>query len=270
VLPGHIGPAPRAPATLPPNAGPPPFLSNVVSVGAGASYSCALRVDGAAFCWGNNSSGQRGDGTVNSSAIPVAVTGGHVFAQLFVSDVAACALTALGEAYCWGWNFLGQLGTGEPIGTIATVPTPVAGNLRFRTLGVGLVNACGIATDGAVWCWGRNNHRQLASAVPLNDVSTVPVAIPGTAPLGLVSIDAGNWAVCGLDASGALYCWGSKGDVGNGPGTEDLLIPTRSGTGTHSARCPWAASIRVACRLTDRRSAGDSGTSWETGTARPA
>jgi len=231
VLPGHIGPPLRVPVTLPPNAGPPSFLSNVISVGAGASYSCALREDGAAFCWGNNSGGQLGDGTLNSSAIPVAVAGGHRFTQIFVGDVAACALTAVGEAYCWGLNFQGQLGTGAAQGAIAAVPTPVAGNLRFRTLGVGLVNTCGIATDGTVWCWGRNNHRQLALAVPLNELSLVPIPIPATAPLALITLDVGNWAVCGLDAAQALYCWGSKGDAGNGPGGEDLLEPTRSGNG---------------------------------------
>ena len=49
------------------------------SIGAGGYFSCGVAVGGAAYCWGENSSGQLGNGTTSSSTVPVAVVGGLLF-----------------------------------------------------------------------------------------------------------------------------------------------------------------------------------------------
>ncbi len=43
-------------------------LSNIVDVSAGLTSACARRADGAVFCWGNNTDGQLGDGTLRGHA----------------------------------------------------------------------------------------------------------------------------------------------------------------------------------------------------------
>ncbi|MFN7003901.1 MAG: RCC1 domain-containing protein [Roseinatronobacter sp.] len=48
-------------------------LANVTAIALGQNHSCALRSAGDVRCWGWNSSGQLGDGSLISSATPVRV-----------------------------------------------------------------------------------------------------------------------------------------------------------------------------------------------------
>ena len=47
---------------------------DVLSLHSGYLHTCALTFAGAAYCWGNNGSGQLGDGTTDMSAVPVRVS----------------------------------------------------------------------------------------------------------------------------------------------------------------------------------------------------
>lgn len=54
------------------------------SVAAGETHSCAIAAAGNVYCWGTNSSGQLGDGTVATRPAPVAVVGlGSLRGNLF-------------------------------------------------------------------------------------------------------------------------------------------------------------------------------------------
>ena len=47
-----------------------------VQIDAGSGHTAAVRANGQAWCWGMNSSGRLGDGTINDSSSPVSVVGG--------------------------------------------------------------------------------------------------------------------------------------------------------------------------------------------------
>ena len=177
ILPPHIGPPPGVPA--PPGAGPPSFLFDWVSMGAGSGYSCGLRSDGSALCWGANNFGQLGDGSQTSSSTPVPVSGGLTFKEIAVGDIHTCGIDTTGALYCWGSNITGQLGAGLPtgLGGFSTTPVPVSVGLTFVSVNAGLRSSCSIATDGATYCWGLNGDGQLGNGTTTG--SLTPVAVTG-------------------------------------------------------------------------------------------
>jgi hypothetical protein len=90
----------------------------------GTGHSCALTVDGVAYCWGDNTDGGLGDNSLTSRLIPTAVTGGHTFSQISAGRLYSCALTGAGAGWCWGLNTLGALGNGTT--ALDSVPQPVS------------------------------------------------------------------------------------------------------------------------------------------------
>jgi len=75
---------------------------------------CGVGVSGAVYCWGNNSSGQAGDGTTTYAPTPVKVAGlPAAAAEVRTTPLASCALLTSGKIFCWGNNDYGQLGAGK-------------------------------------------------------------------------------------------------------------------------------------------------------------
>ena len=81
---------------------------------AGAVHTCAVAMDGAAWCWGFNREGQLGDGTTTPSTLPKAVSGELTFATVTAGSWHTCGVAG-GQVYCWGHNYVGQLGDGSTI-----------------------------------------------------------------------------------------------------------------------------------------------------------
>ena len=88
--------------------------AGVVMLAAGAYHTCALLKGGQAACWGDNQSGQLGDGTRVPRTTPTPtkkLAGTAVF--LTAGDFHTCALLKEETYACWGANRAGQLGTGN-------------------------------------------------------------------------------------------------------------------------------------------------------------
>jgi alpha-tubulin suppressor-like RCC1 family protein len=177
----------------------------------GDGHVCGLTATGAAYCWGDNSFGELGNGGPYGSRTPVPVAGGLTFAALSAGPGYTCGVTTAGAAYCWGDNTLGRLGNS---GGMNSVPVPVAGGLTFTTVSAGADHACGLDATGVAYCWGDNQYHQIGNG------STNPGPFPPTMVTGghtFTAIDAGGLHTCAI-SNGAVYCWGDNrsGQLGNG------------------------------------------------------
>jgi alpha-tubulin suppressor-like RCC1 family protein len=185
-------------------------LSNVAEVTAGDDYTCARRTDGTVACWGENGSGQLGDGTEVTRGTPATVPG-----LANVVDVSAaggtamgttCALDASGRAFCWGANttFAPIAGTGATSNVPVNVPSPVLGLVDAVEIELGAVTACARRRDGSVVCWGGNAGGQLGDGTH----SPSPVPVPVVVVTDAVEIDVGGQFACARRRAGTLTCWG--------------------------------------------------------------
>lgn len=194
------------------------------SISAGGRHQCAVDADGRAFCWGSNEAGQLGAGSINAVNNSTFVVGGHTFRSISAGLDHTCAVTPDGTAYCWGDNTFNQLGAGTaaPCGAMVerpcrvAAPVPVAGGLRFTEVSAGRFHTCGLALDGAAYCWGSNQDGELGDpTVPIHCVGLpagvaclrdFPVPVGGG--LRFTQISAGGMHSCGVTANGAAHCWG--------------------------------------------------------------
>ncbi|MCD6499724.1 MAG: hypothetical protein J7M25_15640 [Deltaproteobacteria bacterium] len=92
-----------------------PDLADIVQVSVGAYTTCALDDQGQVWCWGGNSHGQLGDGTLTSRWHPGVVLNLQAAVAVEVGDETACAEVFNGSVWCWGRNENGELGAGLTI-----------------------------------------------------------------------------------------------------------------------------------------------------------
>ena len=186
-------------------------------VSAGEGFSCALRRDGTAFCWGSNDHGELGSGARADVPSPIPVATTLKFASVSTGSTFTCALTTDGKPYCWG-NAGGDdedrlVVPGDRIQR--RVPSAVPGNLVFASLSAGGDHACGVTTASAAYCWGDNEHGQLGDGTTTTREAPVRVVTD----VRFRSISAGLLHTCGLALDGRAYCWGNNawGAIGSGP-----------------------------------------------------
>ncbi len=183
---------------------------------AGQNHTCVLNSSGEAYCWGDNSVGQLGDASTESSMSPVAVSGDHRFTSISAGWDHTCAVTGDNDVYCWGRGRYGRLGNGAAENSM--VPVPVSGDLSFESVDSGMAHTCGITVDREAFCWGRGEDGILGNGAVAS--SSVPVPVSGGHTFG--SVEAGSATTCGITTVGDAYCWGAS-DFGNllGQGERD-------------------------------------------------
>ncbi|MCA8837601.1 MAG: putative Ig domain-containing protein [Proteobacteria bacterium] len=85
------------------------------AISTGASHTCAIKTNGALYCWGDNTLGQLGQSDTNSFtfATPTQVGTDSDWVTINAGNAHTCAVKNTGSLYCWGRATAGQLGLGD-------------------------------------------------------------------------------------------------------------------------------------------------------------
>ncbi len=213
------------------------LTSEVEMVSAGYHYTCALTSGGGVVCWGSNTVGQLGDGTVNNwRSIPEDVPGLEVGVMNVSAgtggpgeerNIHTCAVTAAGAIFCWGENIHGQAGDGTA--GFSPAPTPVSGQSNETISMVsGKKHNCLLTETGVVKCWGQNSSGQLGNGS--YESTSMPTGVTGlNGPTSIIAT--GNDFSCAVAAAGGVKCWGSNeyGQLGDSTTTSSNVAVSTSG-----------------------------------------
>ena len=216
--------------------------SGVTAIATGRLHTCALSGYQRMLCWGNNSSGQLGDGTFTSRSSPGAVSGLQPDITLIAAGDANSAAVTTGGVKYWGrdgvtWTqgeCLPPIPTPYPPPTWGPPPPPlppycpligtpafskeprdapsIPGGVPALSISAGAAanytrqyNLCAIAPGGRMLCWGGSANTQGAPA--------------GTwMPADVTAVSMGGDHLCVLTSGGIAQCWGDNtlGQLGDG------------------------------------------------------
>lgn len=183
-----------------------------VPLAAGDTHSLQVLNDGTVWAWGNNSSGQLGDGSNKTHTTAIHVEGIQDVVAVAAGSSTSFALKNDGTVWAWGYNNYGQLGDGT--NTNKNVPTMVKDLYGVVALATGRDHVMALKEDGTVWTWGYNRYGQLGDETIVN--SNKPVKVKNLN--NVVAIAAGSYYSIVLKNDGTVWAWGynNYGQLGDG------------------------------------------------------
>jgi alpha-tubulin suppressor-like RCC1 family protein len=244
-----------------------PGLSGVVAVFASGANDAALLNNGTVVAWGENKSGQLGDGTQVEKDSPTLVHGLSEVKTLALGSEATLgghmlALLKDGTVKAVGLNTQGQVGDGSTVNSL--VPVAVNGLSGITAVSASFTHSLALLSDGTVRAWGSNRFGELGANTPaicgskLKPLACATVPIP--VPLQQVTTISAGYAFSLAISNKLAYAWGHNnyGQLGDGtvadrvaPGLVSGLtgVATISAGNTHAfallAPSPRAPGIRV-------------------------
>src|SRR3990172_6090679 len=231
-------------------------LTGIVATAGGGSHTVALKNDGTVWAWGNNDSGQLGDGTSGANRqTPVQVNGLSGIITIAAGTSHTIALKNDGTVLAWGNNDSGQLGD-DTSGTNRLTPVPVSGLTGVADIASGASHSLAIKKDGTVWTWGNNDSGQIGDG-SFGTNRLTPVQVNGLT--GFVAVAGGVSHTVALKNDGTVWTWGDNdyGQLGDGTSGTNSAIPIQVNGLTEV--------ITIAAGASHTASLKNDGTAWAWG-----
>ena len=219
----------------------------ITSISAGTNHTCAVAMNGQAYCWGQNNMEQSNPhpGACSTGTTPPSIPCAYVptpmpipdpkpeaqlpipphlmFTRVGAGKDFSCGISN-GKIWCWGAGNSGKLGvvlaagsqdvaaTGYPVGPLSLHNTEASRTEigSFQSLSLGVDHACAIATDQKPYCWGNNSAWQTGSnGLFAGGAIAVRVEAPFDTVNGL-RVEARGSSSYGIDSNGRAWAWGSN------------------------------------------------------------
>ena len=265
-----------------------------VQVSAGGSHSLALGSDGNAYSWGNNSSGQIGDGTTTTSRnAPVRVKtpdrktypdlpADFTYVQVSAGYDYSLAVGSDGYAYAWGNNGNGKLGNNTDYDSSVPVrvrdptsPTDAGKGLKAAQVSAGWNHSLAVGSDGNAYSWGYNNSGQLGNNTSGYYVySTFPVRVrdpanPTDKSKGLqaIQVSAGAYHSLAVGSNGSTYAWGYNyfGQLGNNTNSNSVFPERVRDSANPTDKSKGLQAIQVSAGAHHSLAVGSNGSTYAWG-----
>jgi alpha-tubulin suppressor-like RCC1 family protein len=195
-------------------------------VSVGFDHSCALDLDGRAWCWGSNKSYQLGvvrtDSTCGQSKYacsltPIPVATGRQFRTISAGASHTCAISTDSVPFCWGNNLQGQVG----VAGIGLVNPRIVGSVPMIAISAGAEHSCGIRIDSLAVCWGSNHYGALGNGTLTGLAPTIV-----STSLKFAEIGASDQRTCARLVSRKVMCWGAIWARTSGDTNYSLIRPS--------------------------------------------
>ena len=139
-------------------------------VASAGAHSVGLKRDGTLWAWGANRAGQLGDGTTNSSRVPVRVGSSTNWIRIWANSGQNVGQQTDGSLWFWGWDY-----TRSQQGSSIPVPTRVSPDTHWVDVGMGDWMVFAIKSDGTLWAWGR--QAQVYTGAANTNANTSPTRV---------------------------------------------------------------------------------------------
>ncbi|MDR2898940.1 MAG: hypothetical protein LBU94_01345 [Clostridiales bacterium] len=186
------------------------YMGGVLSVSAN-NHTMVVKNDGSLWAWGNNDSGQLGDGTTTNRTSSVKIMDRVLSAS--AGDFFTMAIKTDGSLWAWGRNDNGQ-GKGGQLGdgSITDKHSPVKIMDNVSTVSAGNSFSMAIKNNKSLWAWGDNSVGQLGDGTEKDKHTPVKVLDD------VLSVSVGNNVTMAIKTDGSLWAWGDNkyGQLGDG------------------------------------------------------
>ncbi len=195
----------------------------IESLTLGYSHSALLTSLGRIFTWGNNESGQLGNGTNISRPFPTQITSqfnllnNEKIKKLYISEYFSGALSSSGRIFTWGWDLFGRLGNSSNIQDVNS-PYEITNlfNLyegeKITDFQLSSWNASAITSKNRFFKWGYQYPLDIETPIEIENISI----FLKTHKVNLYDMGFDHFGL--IDDDNQLFVWGKNrnGQLGNG------------------------------------------------------
>jgi alpha-tubulin suppressor-like RCC1 family protein len=198
------------------------------AISGGDRHSLAIDGEGNIWAWGQNNTGQVGNGTSGIVNVPepveLIIPGSPGFTSVSAGRNFSVAIDKNGGLWAWGNNSQRQLGDTTAANVNRNTPARVRA-AGFASVNAGSLHSLAIDTSGNLWTWGYNFHGQLGNGRSGNvdgESNLGQITAFGTPRPRIVSAAGGFCHSLAVDENGGLWAWGwnSDGQIGDGTANE--------------------------------------------------